>query len=296
MKMPRILLSALIASACAFATNSVAHAQTIITQWKFTAAAGAGDNTPAPTLGTGAASMLGMTNSYTYTNGATTLGTGATASGDVLATTGVANTSFNELVWRVRGVKAGSNTGTANNGWNLSAPEYSQGAEFDASTLGFQNISVSFDFYSTTQGVRDLQEQYTTDGSTWININAPVVAVSNDYFATTSPTNSISFSSITGANNDSSFGIRLVSAYDPAFGNNTYSAASSNNTSQTVYNNNSGNWRFGNITFEGSAIAVPEPGTTGMITGALALLAGLVAAKRRRKTSEGVAILPSPAQ
>jgi len=284
MIIPRALRFTCVASIAVLAVVSSLRAQTIITQWNFPTTAGAGDNSPAPTFGAGTATMLGMTNSYTYTNGATTLGTGATASGDVVSTAGVANVSEVEDLWRVRGVKAGSNTGTANNGWNLSAPEYTQGAEFDVSTVGFQNLSVSFDFYSTTQGVRDLQEQYSLNGSTWININAPVVAVSNDYFATTSPTNSINFSSITGANNDPNFGIRLVSAFDPAFGNNTYSAASSNNTTQTVYNNNSGNWRFGNITITGTtaSVAVPEPGTTGMLTGTLALLVGLYAARKRK--------------
>jgi len=288
MHLSRVLITILLASISMIAAVSSIHAQTIITQWNFTAAAGAGDNSPAPTLGAGTASMLGMTNSYVYNGSAS--GVGAVASGDVVSTSGVANTSETEFLWRVRGVKGTGDTGSANNGWNLAAPEYSQGAEFDVSTLGFQNISVSFDFYSTTQGVRDLQEQYNLNignTSSWINFNAPLVAVSNDYFATTSPTNSFNLSSITGANNDPNFGFRLVSAYDLVFGNNTYSAASSNNTTQTVYNNNSGNWRFGNISVTGEAVStsVPEPGTTSMLTGAVALLVGLVAVARRRNSA-----------
>ena len=58
------------------------------------------DNSPAATTGTGTAITLGMTNSY---NG------GNTASDDILATAGTANTSFAENTWRIRG--------TANNGW-----------------------------------------------------------------------------------------------------------------------------------------------------------------------------------
>jgi len=300
MKMPRVLFSVLLASVCAIGFAPVARAQAIITQWNFTSAAGAGDNSPAPTFGAGTASMLGMTNSYTYTNATGNLaaeGVGAVASGDVLSTSGVANTSETEFLWRVRGIKGSGDTGSANNGWNLSAPEYSQGAEFDVSTVGKQNINVSFDWYSTTQGVRTLQEQYTLNGSSWINIGSPLEAVSNDYFATSSPTTSINFSSISGANNDASFGIRLVSAFDPgATGGLTYTAASSTNGNLTTYNNNSGNWRFGNITFEGSAIAVPEPGTTGMFTGVVALLAGWLAATRKRKSNEGETAPSSPVQ
>jgi hypothetical protein len=278
---PRTFLSALLASACVIGHAPLAHAQAIITQWNFTSAVSAPDNSPAPTFGSGTASMLGMTNSYVYNGSAS--GVGSVASGDILSTPGVANTSFNEFTWRIRGVKGTGDTGSANNGWNLAAPEYSQGVEFDVSTLGFQNISVSFDWYSTTQGVRDLQEEYTLNGSTWNFINAPLVAVSNDYYGTSSPTNTINFSSIVGADNDPNFGIRLVSAYDPAFGNNTYSSAASNNSTQTVYNNNSGNWRFANITVEGASIAVPEPATTGILTSGLALLAGLIAVARRNK-------------
>jgi hypothetical protein len=221
-----------------------------------------------------------MTNSYTYASN----GPGAVTSDDIVSTPGTAHPSFAEDTWRIRGASTG-------NGWNLSAPEYTQGVEFDVSTLGFQNISVSFDWYSTTQGVRDLQEQYNLNignTSTWINIGAPLVATSNDYYGgvAAGPTNTINFFSITGVNNDSSFGVRLVSAYDPAFGNNTYSSAASNNTTQTVYNNSSGNWRFGNITITGTSasIAVPEPATTGILTGAMALLVGAIAAKRRRKS------------
>jgi hypothetical protein len=281
----RAILSALLASVCAIRTVPAAHAQTVITQWNFTAPVSAPDNSPAPTFGNGTATMLGMTNSYTYTNATGNLateGVGSVASGDILSTPGVANTSEVEDLWRIRGAKGTGDTGSANNGWNLSAPEYSQGVEFDVSTLGFQNISVSFDWYSTTQGVRTLQEQYTLNGSTWLNINAPLEAVSNDYFGTTSPTNTINFSSITGANDDAEFGIRLVSAYDPAFGNTTYSSAASSNTTQTIYNNNSGNWRFGNITVAGSAISVPEPATSALFTGAFALLLGFFAAYRRK--------------
>ncbi len=288
----RVLFPALLGVACAMVAVPVVHAQTIITQWNFTSAAGAGDNTPAATFGTGSASMLGMTNSFVYNGSAS--GVGSVASGDVLSTAGVANTSFNEFVWRIRGVKGAGDTGSANNGWNLAAAQYTQGVEFDVSTLGFQNISVGFDWYSTNQGVRTLQEQYTLNGSTWTNINSPLQAVPNDYFGTSSPTNTINFSSISGANNDPSFGIRLVSAFDPSYsgaGSPTYTSATLTAGNPVVYNNNSGNWRFGNITFDGTAVAVPEPGTTGIFTSVFALLVGFYAAVRRSKKAAGE---PSP--
>jgi hypothetical protein len=283
MKNSPILLTAALVLAVALVSAPATQAQVIITQWNFTSAVGAGDNSPAPTTGNGTASMLGMTNSYTETNGAggSTLGTGSVASGDIVSTTGIANSSLTLFTWRIRGVKGSGDTGTANNGWDLSAPQYSQGVEFDINTTGYSNLTFSFDWYSTTQGVRTLQEQYTTDGTDWININSPLQAVANDYFGTSSPTNTISFNGVSGVANDPDFGVRLVSAYDPSYsGAGSPSYTSANVTAGiTQYNNNSGNWRFADITLEGTA-TVPEPGTTAAITGILALAAGLIYRRR----------------
>ncbi len=41
---------------------------------------------------------------------------------------------------------------------------------FAASTAGYTNITVSFDWYATNQGEGKLQLAYTTDGSTWHNV------------------------------------------------------------------------------------------------------------------------------
>jgi hypothetical protein len=263
---------------------------TVITQWDFNSVVAAPDNSPAPTTGSGAAVSLGMTNGYTYTSGSKT-GTGSVTSDDILSSPGVANPSFVEDTWRIRGASGAGSTGTASviNGWNTAAPEYTQGAEFDVSTVGYQDITVGFDWYCTTQGVRDLQEQYNlniSNPSGWTNINSPQVAVANDFDATSSPTNTIDLSAISGASNDANFGIRLVSAFDPTYtgaGSPTYTAASSTggaSSNDTVYNNNSGNWRFGDITFSGTPVSVPEPSSIALLfMGA----AGLITCIRRKR-------------
>ena len=70
--------------------------------------------------------------------------------------------------WRVR-AQAGVNG--AANGWSSAAPIGTQGAVFSASTVGYGGpINVSFDWYATTQGEANLQLKYTTDGSTWNNL------------------------------------------------------------------------------------------------------------------------------
>jgi hypothetical protein len=240
----------------AFATNSIGTtysaptsfttaAPGVIAAWTFPATAGAGDNSPAPTFGTGTATTLGMTNSY---NG------GNTTSDDVLSTSGTANPNFTENLWRIRG--------TGHNGWatfqnGAGAPQYSQGIQLDTSTVGYSNIVFSFDWYSTTQGTRDLQVQYNT-GSDWVNYQGPsptgtFVATSNDYnnaaLSPVNPTIYIDLSGVAAANNNPDLGIRLVSAFDSTGTLGTEYASADTMGGIIPYNNSSGNWRFGNLTF-----------------------------------------------
>jgi hypothetical protein len=266
-----------------------ANAQTvIITQWSFTTVVAAPDNSPAATTGTGTAVSLGMTNTFTY---AGTTATNSVTNDDILSSPGLPS-GITEDTWRIRGVyqstgvapNNGTVTKSANvNGWNLSAPQFTQGAEFDESTVGYTGITASFDWMSTAQGVRDLQEEYTTDGSTWITINPVQVAVPGDFITPT-----IDLTGISAANNDPTFGIRLVSAYDPTYsgaGDPTYTSATLVSGAPVQYNNSSGNWRFDNITINGTAItAAPEPsGAVSMLLGASLL--GSIAVRRRRKGS-----------
>ena len=147
----------------------------VIADWTFQSEpASTLDNSPAPDIGSGTATTLGMTNNYTYSTTPPTVG--SNTGDDVLSTSGTFNTSFTENLWRIRGSTLGGPL--AGNGWNLAAPEYSQGIELDTSTVGYSNIVFSFDWYSTTQGIRDLQVQYNTNGndgtgSGWVNYSGP---------------------------------------------------------------------------------------------------------------------------
>jgi hypothetical protein len=266
----------------------------VITQWSFTATVAAPDNSPPPTTGSGTAVSLGMTNAYTYTTPnpdgtpGTVLGTGAVTGDDITKSTGVITPPLSEYTWRIRGAAGTGTTGTGNNGWNLQAPQYSQGAELDVSTAGYTGITFSYDWYSTAQGVRDLQEQYnlnTANPAGWTNIDPLRVAVPNDYYSTSTPNLTIDLTGIAGASNDPTFGIRLVSAADPTYagpaapaGDVDYTSATLVSGASVLYNNNSGNWRFDNVTFSGTA--VPEPATLSVAALAAAAIRG-----RRRRTA-----------
>jgi hypothetical protein len=244
-------------------TFTVPPVGSTITRWDFNNLPIAINNSPAPSIGSGTASGLGMTNNYTFTSPTVT---GSVNTDDVLALTGSSDPSASNNAWRIRG----SNPG---NGWNTAAPQYTQGAEFDASTVGFHNIVFQYDWFSTNQGVRDLQAQYTVDGSTWINVGPLQIATPNGY------NNQITINfpalGIRTVENNPSFGVRLVSAYDPTYtgaGAPTYTSATLNaNGTPAVYNNSSGNWRFDEVNVLGSTSsstpAIPDPpvNTTGLI-------------------------------
>jgi hypothetical protein len=254
-----------------------AHAAsaTIVTQWAFTATQASPVNSPAPSTGTGTAVSLGMTNSYTYAGGETTP---TTTNDDI---TSVTTTAFGaQDAWRIRGTN--NKSGQPGNGWNNSAPNYTQGAEFEVPTTGFNNISIGFDWFTTTQGVGNMQVRYTLDDTqavpVFTNLGSDFVATPSDEFGGSSATEpNISFPLPAAAYNDPNFAFEMVSVQPVSTDSNfsgvtpgDYASAAGGN-----YNNSSGNWSFNNITVNGTA--VPEP-TSASLLG----LAGLGLLRRRR--------------
>ncbi|MGA2685081.1 MAG: PEP-CTERM sorting domain-containing protein [Verrucomicrobiota bacterium] len=276
------------------ASLSAAQAQSdpVITAWNFENDAIAVNNSPAPSTGTGTASSIGM-NLYPTPN------IGVTAD-DVLqgksSDTGVNGVADTTQTWRVR-AQAGANG--AANGWSSLAPIGTQGAVFAASTVGYNSINISFDWYVTTQGEANMQLEYTTDGSSWHNValtlsgsDAGLVVMNNN----TSPNTVIGsyvsdnilnpgqstlagqdwFTGLTAtitdpnAVNDPNFAIEMVNA----------STGADNVSTQGIpLNNTSGNWRFDRVDISGTVV-VPEPSTLGL---AGLGLASLIALRQRNR-------------
>jgi hypothetical protein len=229
-----------------------------ITRWDFSQYPMTANTTainPAPSIGSGSAIPLGMTNGYPYvfTNGTTFHG--SVDGEDVTQTPAATDPNPNANSWRVRGTDGKNGGNNKGNGWSISAPEYTQGVQFNVSTAGHKYIVFQYDWYTTAQGVRNLQAQYTIDGTHWINVGPVQVApAGGGYFDQIT----INFHAlgITTVENNANFGMRLVSVYDrspTAPTPYTYTAATPGvNGAPVQIDNNSGNWRFDEINVLGT--------------------------------------------
>lgn len=262
MKFSALALALVVGPSCAAVAD-------VITQWNFNTATGT-NNTPAPSVGTGTASSVGMSggakNDILKVQGDGSVGT--TNSSDP-----VALASNNE--WRVRGV--------TNNGWSGTTSLLS-GAQFTSSTVGYTGIQVTFDLQATDGSPRHAQLQYTTDGSTYLDFgslldnNPKSLAWNNGV--------TYDFSAVAGVANNPNFGFRLVSAFSPVGFTNANGVQAPNTAFQRadagngVYNGLAGNWRFDMVTFSGTA--VPEPST--VVLGGFGLIGMMFYAVRARRS------------
>ena len=200
---------------------------------------------------------------------------------------GSSSTGADSYAWRIRG---DTNFG---NGWSSQAPIGTQGAQFDSSTVGYSNIHISFDLYTTTNAEANLALEYTTNGTQWnvapmsysgnaaqilTNISSQDTVIGSYLNVTNAPTSSPWVNGISAnlsgsgiVNNNPYFGIRLVNAS---------TGVDCINQHGLPYNNTTGNWRFDNILIQGQA--VPEPSTY-VLFGLGAI--GMLMVMRRKKIS-----------
>jgi 2',3'-cyclic-nucleotide 2'-phosphodiesterase (5'-nucleotidase family) len=207
--------------------------------------------TPTPNIGSGSSAIVGsMTGASTATG----------------SSTGCAQTT-GTTAWAI---------GTANPG----ATNESSGVEYRTSTVGYSDITFSYDHRISNTGTRTARIQYTLDGSTWTNMDldgsnydnsacASRGAIDNGRVDAGDPVGTnvsdswgrrtIDFSAITGANNNPTFGVRVLAAHYAATGQ--FRQANNVNTAAT-----GGTWRMDNVTFAGieqsmstATIATPVP-------------------------------------
>ncbi|MBA4261982.1 MAG: PEP-CTERM sorting domain-containing protein [Comamonadaceae bacterium] len=161
---------------------------------------------------------------------------------------------------------------TDNSGWqttNYRAPgvgNKTAGAQFNVSTLGFEDVVVSYDLRHSNTSSRYEQFQYSLDGTSFVDFITFDGNAGDTWFR-----RSVDLSGIAGADNNASFAFRVVSAFAPG----TLAYAASNATSSYGA---AGTWRFDMVTVH--AAVVPEPETYAMLLAGLALMGSI--ARRRQ--------------
>jgi|694.fasta_scaffold14568_10 hypothetical protein len=211
--------------------SGYSQAQTVITEWGFEENPLLPNNdTPAPNVGSGSASVLGNMTNLSRSTGSNT---------GCSQTSGTGSWAF----------------GTANPGTNESS-----GAQFLVSTVGYQGIKITYDQRMSNSATRTERIQYTLDGVSWINFNVDptnsTISCNGSYDngrfdrGTTVGLNmsdswsrkTVDFTSIVGANDNPNFGVRIVAAHFESTGefrqaNNSIAIATA------------GTWRFDNVRF-----------------------------------------------
>jgi hypothetical protein len=234
----RFLYFKLLLNLVLFFFSYSAFSQVDITRWTFEPFSGT-NASPTPSTGTGVASIIG---SMSSTGSATGSSTGcAQATGT--------------LGWQIDN----ANPGTLE----------SSGVQFKASTVGYENIQFTFDQRFSDASTRTVRIQYTADGTNWVNFsltnlnfisgcsnrsgiddgkidvgNPITINVNNGWSRRT-----VDFSSITSANDNPNFGVRILASH---YGT-TIQFRQANNSSNVA---TAGTWRFDNVAFRGTALIV----------------------------------------
>ena len=185
------------------------------------------------------------------------VGTGTSqAVGSLVVAT--AATGMDPIINNGCGAQNGLNPGA----WALTAnpgsTNESSGVQYNASTVGFQNVLFTWDQRWSNTATNTVRIQYTLDGTTWTNFT---MTSANTTFCNGSIDNgrfqnngvgdqyrriSADFSAITGANNNANFGVRILAA-------NYQSTTEFRQTSNPTLLATGGTWRFDNVSFQGLA-------------------------------------------
>jgi fibronectin-binding autotransporter adhesin len=194
-----------------------------------------------------------------------------TFAGDVLTPSTGSGTASN-IGGTSSAFAAGNGSGTR--AWNTSTYPAKQansgtaGVQFLFSTVGYENLTFSYDHRASGTGSRWAQLDYTLNGTDWItgfwNNNGGLAPHDNFY------TFNVDLSSITGANDNDTFGVRIVSIFSPqAFNENSVNSFDANSAYMRANNDakyaptagvgtstqqyaSGGTWRFDNVTLSGS--------------------------------------------
>lgn len=197
----------------------------------------------------------------------------------------VVNTGGGSIALIIRTGMAGTGCGDQNgvSAWALEpfdpgSVNQGNGAQFTAPTTGYQNIVFTWDQRWSNTAPNTVRLQYTLNGSTWTNF---VMTAANTTYCLGSINASgcfeasaqgdkyrrisVDFSSVTGANNNANFGVRLLAAHHQSTGQ------FRRTDDPTQLAGTAGTWRFDNVAFTGTPLPGP---TASVISGTTSICAG----------------------
>ena len=205
----------------------------------------------------------------------------ATGTGSIIASIGAGSLSA------LAGVTTTFSSGSANGGSTDTAPtaddsgfqttgyaaqgagNKTRGVQFNVSTVGFEDILVSYDLRHSNTSSRYELFQYSLDGTNFVDFALFDGNAGDTWFNN----RTVDLSPITGADNNASFAFRVVAAFAPG------TSANAASTSTATYAG-TGTWRFDMVTASGATVAaVPEPETYALLVAGL----GFVGFSARRK-------------
>jgi hypothetical protein len=207
------------------------NAQSHIALWNYNAIVGA-PTAPVADLGTGTSSIVGS------------------------LVVGSAATGMDPIINNGCGSQNGLNPGA----WAFTASpgltNESSGVQYNVSTVGFQNIFFTWDQRSSNTAVNTMRVKYTLDGTTWTDFvmtdqNTTYCngvldggrfqnsAVGDNYRRV-----SANFTSITGANNNANFAVRVLAAHYQTSGEFRQTGVPTSIAT-------AGTWRFDNVSIGG---------------------------------------------
>jgi hypothetical protein len=206
---------------------------------------------PPPTAGTGTASLL---------NGVT-----ATFAGGVSSDPGGTNEAWNTATYPPQGTS------------NKTA-----GVQFNVSTLGYQNILLSWNERHSPTGSKYIRLQYSTNGTAFTDLDLNTISTDGTFFLFTRD-----LSALPAVNNNASFAFRIVSDFE--------SDANLDYVGTTSGYSASGTIRFDLVSVYGNSVGAPTLASTTIsnIIGTTLTYGGGAGSQFVLLKSTNVAALPS---
>jgi hypothetical protein len=235
--------------AIATAALTMAAQADTLGQWNFNSLIpdnNTSSGTTLPSIGAGTASLVGGT------TGSFSSGTANGGSSDPAATD---NSGWQTTGYAAQGADA-------------------RGVQFLVSTVGWQDIVLSYDLRHSNTSSRFESVWITLDGGTSFSQVASFDGNAGD---TWFKQRTVDLSAISGADDNAGFGFRVLQTGDPQASGTSYLASSAGSSYAST-----GTWRFDMVTVNALA-PVPEPGALALFAAGLGVVGS--AGRRARRTS-----------